>query len=75
MKSVTSFVVPALLVALVPLRAADETTALPAAACASLQGLAIAGSAIGLPTSGAEVQSAAIALLRDDTQRRAGQRR
>jgi len=43
-----------------PLGAADETTALPGAACASLQGMAIAASAIGLPTSGAEVQSAAM---------------
>jgi feruloyl esterase len=43
-----------------PLAAADETTALPAAACASLQGMTIPASSIGLATSGAEVQSAAM---------------
>src|SRR5204863_4377886 len=43
-----------------PLGAADETTALPGTACASLQGMTIAAPAIGLPTSGAEVQSAAM---------------
>ena len=42
------------------LGAADETTALPATACASLQGMTIAASAIGLETSGAEVQTAAM---------------
>src|SRR6186713_2244694 len=44
----------------VPGMAQDSTTALPSAACASLQGLPIAASAIGLPTSGAEVQTAAM---------------
>src|SRR5689334_18574477 len=43
-----------------PLGAADETTALPASACASLQGMAIGAAAIGLPTSGAEIQTAAM---------------
>jgi len=42
------------------LGAADETTTLPGGACASLQGMSIAASAIGLPTSGAEVQAAAM---------------
>jgi feruloyl esterase len=45
---------------IVRLAAADETTALPAAACASLQGMTIAASSIGLATSGAEVQTAAM---------------
>jgi feruloyl esterase len=41
-------------------RAADTgTTPLPSAACAGLQGLSIPASAIGLPTSGAVVQTAA----------------
>ena len=55
-------VVPVLLIAGLSARlgAADETTALPAAACASLQGMTIPASAIGLETSGAEVQSAAM---------------
>jgi pimeloyl-ACP methyl ester carboxylesterase len=39
--------------------AQDGTTPLPAANCASLQGLTIAASDIGLPTGGATVQSAA----------------
>jgi hypothetical protein len=38
--------------------AQEDTTALPASACASLQGLSIPPSAIGLPTSGAVVQTA-----------------
>jgi len=60
MKSITALAVPALLTAalIAPLRAADETTALPGAACSSLQGMTIAAPAIGLPTSGAEVQTA-----------------
>jgi feruloyl esterase len=54
-------IVPALfLAALAPIAAADETTALSAAACASLQGMTIAASSIGLATSGAEVQTAAM---------------
>ena len=55
-------IVPVLLMAglAAQIRAADETTALPSAACGSLQGLAIPASAIGLPTSGAEVQTAAM---------------
>jgi dienelactone hydrolase len=62
MKSITVLAVPALVVAglTAPLRAADETTALPAGACTSLQGMAIAASTIALPTSGAEVQAAAM---------------
>ena len=59
MKSITALVVLAAAVA-TPLGAADQTTSLPAAACASLQGMAIAAPAIGLPTSGAEVQTAAM---------------
>jgi feruloyl esterase len=53
-------VVPVLLMAglTAQLGAADETTALPASACGSLQGMAIPASAIGLPTSGADVQTA-----------------
>jgi feruloyl esterase len=39
--------------------AQDTLTPLPPGACASLQGLSIPASAIGLPTSGAVVQSAA----------------
>jgi feruloyl esterase len=39
-------------------RAADATIALPADACAGLQGFAIPASAIGLPTGGATVQTA-----------------
>ena len=60
MKSAT--LVPALLIAalIARLAAADETTALPAVACTSLQGMAIAPSSIGLATSGAEVQTAAM---------------
>jgi feruloyl esterase len=60
MKSRTAVVVPVLLMACLAVRlgAADETTALPAAACTSLQGMTIAAPAIGLPTSGAEVQTA-----------------
>jgi feruloyl esterase len=38
--------------------AQDHRTPLPAAACASLQGLSIPASSIGLPTSGAMVQTA-----------------
>ncbi len=55
-------VVPVLMIAglAAPLRAADETTALPATACASLQGMTIPAAAIGLETSGAEVQTAAM---------------
>ena len=62
MKSTTVIAVPALLVAalIVRLGAADDTTALPAAACASLQGMTIAAASIGLATSGAEVQTAAM---------------
>ncbi len=41
-------------------RAQDGVTPLPAAACASVQGLAIPATAIGLPTGGAVVQSAAM---------------
>jgi feruloyl esterase len=41
------------------LMAQDSTTALPSSACASLQGMSIPASAIGLPTSGAVVQTAA----------------
>jgi len=52
-----------LLAAIVPaagLRAAgEENTSLPASACASLQGFTIPASAIGLPSGGAEVQTAA----------------
>jgi feruloyl esterase len=43
-----------------PLGAADETTALPGDACSRLQGMVIPPGAIGLPTSGAEVQTAAM---------------
>ena len=55
-------VVPVLLMAGLAARlgAADETTALPPAACASLQGMIIPATAIGLETSGAEVQAAAM---------------
>ena len=62
MRSYFSVAVPTLMVAalMVPLGAADETTALPGAACSSLQGMTIAAPAIGLPTSGAEVQTAAM---------------
>ena len=42
----------------VPGLAQEGLTQLPPAACASLQGLSIAASAIGLPTSGAVVQTA-----------------
>jgi hypothetical protein len=61
MKSHLKAVIPVLVMAglVARLGAADETTALPAAACASLQGMAIPASAIGLDTSGAEVQTAA----------------
>jgi hypothetical protein len=54
--------VPALLVATLgpAAAAAQDTTALPPGACASLQGMAIAAASIGLPTSGAEVQTAAM---------------
>ena len=54
-----AFVVPVLMIAGLAARlgAADETTALPAAACASLQGLTIPAASIGLETSGAEVQT------------------
>src|SRR5690348_12127471 len=41
--------------------AQDTTTPLSAASCSSLPGLAIPASAIGLPTSGATVQSATLA--------------
>src|SRR5688572_335166 len=53
---------PALFMAalVAPVGAVDETTALPAGACANLQGMAIAASSIGLPTSGADVQTAAM---------------
>ena len=56
------FVTPALLIAAAAVRlaAADETTALPAAACGSLQGMTIAASSIGLATSGGEVQTASM---------------
>ena len=57
MKSITALVVLTAALA-APLGAADETTALPATACASLQGMTIPASAIGLPTSGADVQTA-----------------
>jgi feruloyl esterase len=40
------------------LMAQGSTTALPSAACASLQGMSIPASAIGLPTGGALVQTA-----------------
>ena len=62
MKKRIAVAVPALVVAALVARlgAADETTALPADACASLRGMAIAAAAIGLPTSGAEVQTAAM---------------
>ena len=61
MKSRRFSVIPTLMVAaLARLGAADETTALPAAACASLQGMTIAASSIGLATSGAEVQTSAM---------------
>jgi feruloyl esterase len=62
MKPITALAAPALLSAALaaPLGAADETTALPATACASLQGMRIDAAAIGLPTSGAEVQAAAM---------------
>ena len=55
-------VVPVLMIAglAAQLGAADETTALPATACASLQGMTIPAAAIGLETSGAEVQTAAM---------------
>ena len=43
-----------------PVAAAQDTTALAPGACASLQGMSIAASSIGLPTSGAEVQTAAM---------------
>jgi feruloyl esterase len=42
----------------VPGLAQEATTALPSAACTSLQGLSIPASAIGLPTSGGVVQTA-----------------
>jgi len=55
-------VVPMLMIAglAAQLGAADDTTALPASACASLQGMTIPAAAIGLETSGAEVQTAAM---------------
>jgi hypothetical protein len=55
-------VVPALMVTALaaPLGAADDTTALPAGACTSLQGMTMAAASIGLSTSGAEVQTAAM---------------
>ena len=55
-------VVPVLMIAglAAQLGAADDTTALPASACASLQGMTIPAAAIGLETSGAEVQTAAM---------------
>ncbi len=43
----------------VPIRGQESATPLPSSACASLPGLAIPASAIGLPTSGALVQTAA----------------
>jgi feruloyl esterase len=49
-----------IVIVIAPLRAADETSALPSGACATLQGMSIAASSIGLATSGAEVQSAAM---------------
>ena len=59
MKSIRILVLPALVIAaFAPVAAAQDTTALPSGACASLQGMAIAASSIGLPTSGAEVQTA-----------------
>jgi hypothetical protein len=62
MKAITVLVVPTLAIAALVARlgAADESTALPPGACTSLQGLAIAATSIGLPTSGAEVQTAAL---------------
>ena len=42
----------------VPLRGQESALQLPASACASLQGFTIPASAIGLPTSGAVVQTA-----------------
>ena len=42
----------------VPISAQDRRTPLPSSACASLQGLSIPASAIGLPTGGAVVQTA-----------------
>jgi len=60
MRSHVRAVIPVLLTAALAARlgAADETTALPATACASLQGMTIPASAIGLETSGADVQTA-----------------
>src|SRR5688572_2046839 len=52
------FFVAALASVAVPMSAQDGRTPLPSAACASLQGLSIPASAIGLPTSGAVVQTA-----------------
>ena len=60
MKSVTALGALILAACATALHAADDTTALPASACASLQGMAIAAGAIGLPTSGAVVQTAAM---------------
>ena len=62
-----AFVVPVLMIACWARRcgAADETTALPATACASLQGMTIPAAAIGLPTSGAVVQTAATVAASD----------
>ena len=42
----------------VPMSAQDGHTSLPSAACGSLQGMSIPASAIGLPSSGAVVQTA-----------------
>jgi len=53
------FVLTAALTALgIPALAQEGSTTLPAAACASLQGMSIPASAIGLPTGGAVVQTA-----------------
>ena len=43
-----------------PIQAQDGATPLPPSACASLMGLSIPASAIGLPTGGAVVQTAAL---------------
>ncbi|HEV8396109.1 MAG TPA: tannase/feruloyl esterase family alpha/beta hydrolase, partial [Vicinamibacterales bacterium] len=60
MKSLTLALALSIAALAAPVGAADDTTALPAAACASLQGMTIAAASIGLPTSGAEVQTAAM---------------
>jgi feruloyl esterase len=57
---VRAFVIPALVIATLVIRldAAQETSSFSVAGCESLNGMAIPPSAIDLPTSGAEVQSA-----------------